>query len=110
MNWTYDLNVSAVHLRILPGKSSRQKVIGDESILDLDANGSVIGVEVLSHGGTMSASELLREGVPVNAIALLTRILVSNFPRLGSFTRDQDVSNEVETGQEQTVVFEPALS
>ena len=52
MRWSMDLEVDAINFSFGSGPSARQQELEDGTVLDFDASGSLIGVEVLavSHG------------------------------------------------------------
>jgi len=47
MKVTYDPDADAMYIRLTNEKFSKTKVIDDNTILDLDKNGNVIGIELL---------------------------------------------------------------
>jgi uncharacterized protein YuzE len=47
MNVTYDPNADAMYIKFTDEKFSKNKVIDENTILDLDKNGNVIGIEIL---------------------------------------------------------------
>ena len=47
MKVTYDPDADAMYIKLTNEKFSKTKVIDDNTILDLDKNGNVIGIELL---------------------------------------------------------------
>jgi len=47
MKVTYDPDADAMYVKLTNEKFSKTKVIDDNTILDLDKNGNVIGIELL---------------------------------------------------------------
>ena len=47
MKVTYDPDADAMYIRLTNEKFKKTKVIDDNTILDLDENGKVIGIELL---------------------------------------------------------------
>ena len=47
MKVTYDPDADAMYIRLTSEKFSKTKVIDDNTILDLDKKGNVIGIELL---------------------------------------------------------------
>jgi uncharacterized protein YuzE len=47
MNVTYDSDADAMYIKLTSEKFSKNKIIDENTILDLDKNGNVIGIELL---------------------------------------------------------------
>lgn len=48
MKITYDKDADAMYIRFLEGEFSSNKVIDRNTIIDLDKNGNILGIEILS--------------------------------------------------------------
>ena len=47
MKITYDKNADAMYIKFLEGKFASNKVIDKDTILNLDKDGSILGIEIL---------------------------------------------------------------
>lgn len=47
MNVTYDADADAMYIKLTEEKFSKNKLIDENTILDLDKDGNVIGIELL---------------------------------------------------------------
>ena len=47
MDWTYDVEADAAYVRLAPGESSSQVELAGGVVVDLDAHGTLVGVEII---------------------------------------------------------------
>lgn len=57
---TYDLNVNALYLKLAEGTFARTREIDDSTMVDVDAAGNVLGIEVLEPGSVWPLAAILR--------------------------------------------------
>ncbi len=80
MRWTYDTSVDALYLSLTDTAPTAQVVLEDGTVLDIDRDGRLVGIEIISArvGGWNPASVL--QNYPVSpadarAVVLVTRQL-----------------------------------
>ena len=72
MELKYDLNVGALYIRLTDQAVVRTREIDDNTAVDIDANGGVVGIEVISIGHPWALNDVLRDYlIPANAAAQL---------------------------------------
>lgn len=49
MRLDYDLDASALYIQIADGDVAKTDTVDDETLIDLDSKGGVLGIEVISH-------------------------------------------------------------
>ncbi|MEK6830734.1 MAG: DUF2283 domain-containing protein [Nanoarchaeota archaeon] len=54
MEITYDKDADALYIRFIKGKFFKNKKIDDLTIIDLDENGQILGIELLDASKRMS--------------------------------------------------------
>ena len=59
MEITYDKDADAMYIEFRQGKFSKNKLIDDFTILDLDSKGNILGIELLDVSKRIPAKELL---------------------------------------------------
>lgn len=70
MTLEYDLDVSALYVRLCDGQVARTRQLDDNTLIDLDAAGNVLGVEVVAIDHPWALAEVLQmDGVSVAAKA-----------------------------------------
>jgi uncharacterized protein YuzE len=57
---TYDARASALYIRLAAGKVARTPQIDEGTLVDLDADGRLLGIEVLRPGSAWPLAEILR--------------------------------------------------
>jgi uncharacterized protein YuzE len=80
MRWTFDSNADVFHLYLDDQASDRQIDLGGGQILDVNADGQVIGVEILDRRGQGDIALLEGNGMPVSALRVLALITASRLP------------------------------
>jgi uncharacterized protein YuzE len=60
MQLKYDLNVGALYIRLTDRPVARTREIDDNTVIDLDENGDVIGIEVISIEHPWAFDDVLR--------------------------------------------------
>jgi uncharacterized protein YuzE len=55
----YDLTVGALYIRLADGKAARTRQLDDNTAADLDADGNVLGVEVVAIDCPWAIAEVL---------------------------------------------------
>lgn len=58
---TYDLSVNALYLKLAEGTVARTREIDDGTMVDLDAAGRLLGIEVLAPGTNWPLAAILRQ-------------------------------------------------
>jgi uncharacterized protein YuzE len=72
MELKYDLNVGALYIRLTDQAVARTREIDDNTAVDLDADGGVVGIEVISIGHPWALDDVLRDyTIPADAAAQL---------------------------------------
>ena len=72
MELKYDLNVGALYIRLTDQAVARTREIDDNTVVDLDADSGVVGVEVISIGHPWALDDVLRDyAIPADAAAQL---------------------------------------
>jgi uncharacterized protein YuzE len=72
MELKYDLNVGALYIRLTDRLVARTREIDDNTVVDLDADDGVIGIEVISIGHPWALDDVLRDyAIPEAAAAQL---------------------------------------
>lgn len=72
MRLKYDLNVGALYIRLSDQDVARTKDVDDNTSVDLDEAGGVVGIEVISIEHTWSLSGILRAySIPAAEVAQL---------------------------------------
>jgi uncharacterized protein YuzE len=72
MELKYDLNVGALYIRLADQAVARTREIDDNTVVDIDADGGVIGIEVISIGHPWALDDVLRDyAIPAAAAAQL---------------------------------------
>ena len=61
MRLKYDMNVGALYVRLADAPVARTREINDNTMVDLDANGEVIGIEVVSMTHPWPLDEILSD-------------------------------------------------
>jgi uncharacterized protein YuzE len=61
MRLRYDLNVGALYIRLADHPVARTREIDDNTFVDLDAGGAVVGVEVISIEHPWAFKDVLRD-------------------------------------------------
>lgn len=70
MTLEYDLNVGALYIRLADGKVTRTRELDDNTMVDVDAAGNVLGVEVVSADCPWALAEVLQmDGISAAAKA-----------------------------------------
>ena len=59
MRLEYDLNVGALYISLTDEPVSRTAEAGNNAVVDLDADGRVVGIEVISTAGRWPLAEIL---------------------------------------------------
>jgi uncharacterized protein YuzE len=63
MEITFDKKADAVYIYLKKKKVFETKEITDDTIVDLDKDGNVIGIEILSASKRISVEELTKPGI-----------------------------------------------
>jgi uncharacterized protein YuzE len=72
MRLKYDLNVGALYVRLTDQPVARTREVDDNTFIDLDEDGRVIGIEVVSITHPWALEEILRDyRIPVDEEAQL---------------------------------------
>jgi uncharacterized protein YuzE len=72
MRLTYDLSVGALYIRLTDQAVARTREIDDNTAVDLDADGGVIGIEVISIEHRWALTDILRDyPIPAGEVAQL---------------------------------------
>lgn len=72
MQLKYDLNVGALYIRLTSLPVARTREVDDNTSVDLDADGGVIGIEVISAGHPWALEDVLRDyDIPAAELAQL---------------------------------------
>ena len=61
MRLKYDLDVGALYIRLTDRSVARTRELDDNTLVDLDADGGVIGIEVVSIAHPWALSDILRD-------------------------------------------------
>ena len=59
MELTYDKDADALYIELKKGQFSKNKKVDDLTILDLDADGNILGIEILCASKRMPPQNLL---------------------------------------------------
>ena len=81
MRWTFDADAGALYAYLGHGHSARQVEIADGVVVDLDANGAVVGVEFLSPCPPIPQKQLEELGVSSAALTILDYLVHTPLPR-----------------------------
>ena len=66
----YDLDAGALYVRLCDGEVARTRQLDDNTLIDLDAAGNVLGVEVVAIGYPWALAEVLQmDGISAGAKA-----------------------------------------
>ena len=72
MHLKYDLNVGALYIRLTDEPAARTREIDDNTFVDLDESGDVIGIEVISIHHAWALDDVLRGySIPAHEVAQL---------------------------------------
>jgi uncharacterized protein YuzE len=72
MRLKYDMTAGALYVRLTDAPVARTRDIDDNTMIDLDANGGVIGIEVVSIAHPWPLDEILRDyAIPAREVAEL---------------------------------------
>ena len=72
MELKYDLNVGALYIRLTDQAVARTREIDDNTVVDIDAHGGIVGIEVISIGHPWALDDVLRDyAIPSAAAAQL---------------------------------------
>jgi uncharacterized protein YuzE len=72
MRLKYDLNIGALYVRLADRPVARTRELDDNTFIDLDEDGDVIGIEVISIGHPWALGDILREySLPWDEVAQL---------------------------------------
>jgi uncharacterized protein YuzE len=72
MELRYDLNVGALYIRLTDQAVARTREIDDNTVVDIDADGGIVGIEVISIGHPWALDDVLRDyAIPAAAAAQL---------------------------------------
>ena len=64
----YDLDAGALYVRLCDGDVARTRQLDNNTLIDLDAAGNVLGVEVVAIGHPWALAEVLQmDGIPAAA-------------------------------------------
>ncbi len=81
MRWTYDANVDAIYVYLSDARPVRQEEMPGGMVVDLDAEGHAVGIEVIGRGAEpLMHDELERLDLPQEASDLLLALLTSPLP------------------------------
>jgi uncharacterized protein YuzE len=70
MELKYDLNVGALYIRLTDHAVARTRDIDDNTVVDIDVDGGVVGIEVISIGHPWALDDVLRDyAIPAAAAA-----------------------------------------
>lgn len=70
MTLEYDLEAGALYIRVADGKVARTRELDGNTLADVDADGNVLGVEVVSAAYPWALTEVLQmEGISASAKA-----------------------------------------
>lgn len=70
MELKYDLNVGALYIRLTDRAVARTRDIDDNTVVDIDVDGGVVGIEVISIGHPWALDDVLRDyAIPAAAAA-----------------------------------------
>jgi uncharacterized protein YuzE len=61
VRFSYDTDVSALYITLRDGDVARTRSLDDSAILDLDAAGNLLGIEVLNPGSGWPLTGILRQ-------------------------------------------------
>jgi uncharacterized protein YuzE len=68
MALNYDLDAQALYIRLCDGKVARTRQLDDNTLVDLDATGNVLGVEVVAIGYPWALAEVIQmDGITAGA-------------------------------------------
>jgi len=68
----YDLNVGALYIRLTDQAVARTREIDDNTVVDIDADGGIVGIEVISIGHPWALDDILHDyAIPSAAAAQL---------------------------------------
>lgn len=72
MRLKYDLNIGALYVRLADRPVARTRELDDNTSVDLDEDGGLIGIEVISIEHPWAIDDILRDyGIPSNEVAQL---------------------------------------
>jgi uncharacterized protein YuzE len=83
MRWTYDANADAFYLYLTGGTIVRQTELHEGLIADLDADGTVVGVEVIGGMRPIDVNGLQALGLSELALQTLAAFAAQPFPSVG---------------------------
>ena len=70
MELRYDLNVGALYIRLTDQAVARTREIDDNTVVDIDADGGIVGIEVISIGHPWALDDILHDyAIPSAAAA-----------------------------------------
>jgi uncharacterized protein YuzE len=73
MRLKYDLNAGALYIRLTDAPVARTREIDDNTSVDLDRDGNVIGIEVISIAHPWALSDVLHDyQIPADEVAQLS--------------------------------------
>ena len=72
MRLKYDLNIGALYVRLADRPVARTREIDDNTFIDLDEDGDVVGIEVISIAHPWALGDVLRDyNIPLDEAAQL---------------------------------------
>ena len=72
MRLRYDLNIGALYVGLADRPTARTREIDDNTFIDLDEDGDVVGIEVISIAHPWALDDILREySIPPDEVAQL---------------------------------------
>jgi uncharacterized protein YuzE len=72
MRLKYDLNIGALYVRLADRPTARTREIDDNTFIDLDEDGDVVGIEIISIAHPWALDDILREySIPPDEVAQL---------------------------------------
>jgi uncharacterized protein YuzE len=72
MRLKYDLNIGALYVRLADRPTARTREIDDNTFIDLDEDGDVVGIEIISIAHPWALGDILREySIPPDEVAQL---------------------------------------
>lgn len=88
MRWTFDANAEAFYLYLTGRPVVRQTELAEGLIVDLDAEGAVVGIELIGGMQAIDFNGLEGLGVPEIALETLAVLSAQPFPSVGIYQMD----------------------
>src|SRR4051812_35888273 len=106
MRWTYHANHGAFYLYISEARPDRQVDLGNGVVLDIGADGTPSGVEIVPFGRHVDLAPLRAAALDVQALRVLAVLVTSGLPRITNGTSVTQTDGDQNGQADQTLRLE----